>query len=334
VLAGYGETLEVRIHFNREFALEKVVTPQMFRLNCTPIVNLFRQVAEPIQLTHTQSEYRVVPDVSRQAATEVYAIDSVTSAAAYNEKPIPFQPFYSFKHAVDREGQRTFWYAHRRQSPRRDDLGTEVYLSLVDLDFNPSRLEVETITVATTCNNRDLPGRLPFGTAEGDFQLEGPGLFTSIRCLKKPTSTLRPPLRRASQWRLISHLSLNYLSLVEEEGASGPEALREILKLYDFSDSSATRRQISGIQRVSARRVFRSIPSPLGASFVRGIEVSLELDEQQYVGSGAFLMASVLERFLALYSSINSFVQLVVSTQQREGVMKRWPPRAGEQIVV
>ena len=331
--AGFGETMEVRIHFNREFSQEKAVTAQTFRLNCTPVVNLFRQVAEPIQLTHTKSEYRVVPDVGRQMATEVYSIDAVTNTAPYNEKPVPFQPFYSFKHAVDREGQRAFWYAHRRPSPRKEDQGTEVYLSLVDLDFNPTRPDVETLTVTTTCTSRDLPSRLPFGNAAGDFQLEGPGLFTGIRCLKKPTPTLRPPMRRATQWRLISHLSLNHLSLVEK-AQDGPEALQEILRLYDFSDSSATRRQIAGIRHVAARRIFRLIPSPLGSSFVRGIEVTLEFDEQQYVGSGVFLFASVLERFLALYSSINSFIQLVARTEQREGVLKRWPPRAGEQIVV
>jgi type VI secretion system protein ImpG len=330
----FGDRMDVLVHFNRDFSQERGVTPQTFRLNCTPIVNLFRQVAEPIRLTHRQTEYRVVPDVGRQTATEVYSVDSVTCAASYNEKPIPYQPFYSFRHATDRETQRTFWFSHRRPSSRRDDLGTDVYLSLVDLDFQPARPGTETLTVVTTCTNRDLPGRLPFGNPEGDFQLEGPGLFTSIRCLKKPTATIRPPMRRATQWRLISHLALNYLSLVEKEGESGPEALREILRIYDFTDSSATRRQISGITAVSARRIFRSIPSPFGASFVRGVEVSLTMDEQQYVGSGAFLMASVLERFLALYTSINSFVQTVAKTQQREGELKRWPPRAGEQIVL
>jgi type VI secretion system protein ImpG len=332
--AGMGDTMEVLIHFNREFPLEKGVNAQTFRLNCTPVVNLFRRVAEPIRLTHTDSEYRVIPDVTRQATNEVFSIDSVSRSSAYDEKPIPYQPFYSLKHAVDREGQRTFWYAHRRQSQVKDDIGTEVYLSLVDLDFHPARSEAETITVATTCTNRDLPARLPFGAAEGDFQLEGPGLFTSIRCLKKPTATIRPPLRQMMQWRLISHLSLNYLSLVEPSGEAGPEPLREILKLYDFTDSPATRRQIMGLSGISARRVFRSLPSPLGSSFVRGVEINLEFDEPQYVGSGAFLMASVLERFLGLYTSINSFVQVSASIRQREGLLKRWPPRAGEQIVL
>jgi type VI secretion system protein ImpG len=204
----------------------------------------------------------------------------------------------------------------------------------VDLDSNPATPDAEILSIETTCTNRDLPGKLPFGGAEGDFQLEGPGVYTAIRCLKKPTPTLRPPLRNGTQWRLISHLSLNYLSLAEREGGRSPEALQEILTLYDFSGSAATRRQIEGIIHVQARRVLRSIGSTLAASAVRGIEVSLEFDERQYVGSGVFLFASVLEQFLALYTSINSFSQTVISTRQREGILKRWPPRAGEKILL
>jgi type VI secretion system protein ImpG len=326
--------MEVWIHFDREFNLEKGVNAQTFRMNCAPIVNLFQQIAEPIQLTHTQHEYRVVPDVRRQLAIEVYSVDSVLNISPHLDKPTVYQPFYSYKHALDRDRERTFWHASRRQSSRKEDEGTEVYLNLVDLDFNPSLPGVETVTVNVTCNNRDLPGRLPFGAPEGDFQLEGPGLFTAIRCLKKPTATLRPALRRGAQWRLISHLSLNYLSLLERDGGKGPEALHEILKLYDFADSSVTRRQIAGIVAVSCHRIFRAVGTMLTTSFVRGLEISVEFDEQQYVGTGVFLLAAVLEQFFALYASINSFTQTVVSTRQREGIVKRWPPRVGEQIVI
>ena len=95
-----------------------------------------------------------------------------------------------------------------------------------------------------------------------------------------------------------------------------------------------TRRQIAGIVHVSARRVFRAVGANLTTSFVRGLEITVEFDEQQYVGSGAFLFASVLERFFSLYASINSFTQTVAATRQREGILKTWPPRNGEQIVV
>lgn len=332
--AGFGEQLDILIYFNREFQHENAVNEKTFRLNCTPIVNLFRQVAEPIQVTHTQTEYRVVPDVRKQLATEVYSVDSVVNAAPQLEKPVSYQPFYSYKHGFDRKSQKTFWHANRRESERKDDNGTEVYLSLVDLDFNPSRPDAETLTVATTCTNRDLPGRLPFGGTGSDFQLEGPGLYSSIRCLRKPTSVLRLPQRRGAQWRLISHLAVNYLSLLESDSDGSPEALQEILRLYDFADSMVTRRQISGIVGINARRVFRTIGPVLAGAPVRGVEIKLEFDEQMFVGGGVFLFACVLEHFLALYASINSFTQLVASTRQREGVLKRWPPRAGDQIIL
>jgi type VI secretion system protein ImpG len=126
---------------------------------------------------------------------------------------------------------------------------------------------------------------------------------------------------------------LNYLSLVEQDGGAGPEALQEILKLYDFADSSATRQQIQGIASVLARRVLRPIGTG-NAGFVRGVEVTVDFDEQQFIGSGVFLFASVLERFLGLYASVNSFSQMVAKSRQREGILKRWPARAGEQIVL
>jgi len=332
--AGFGNQFDILIYLNREFSLERAVAPHTFRLNCTPIINLYRQVAEPIQVTGTRTEYHVVPDVRRQLATEIYSVDAVANAAPHLDKPVYYQPFYSYKHGLDRDTLRLFWHATRRESERKDDEGTEIYLSLVDLDFNPAVPDAEILTITTTCTNRDLPGRLPFGAPEGDFHLEGPGIYTSIRCLRKPTPTLRPPMRRGAQWRLISHLALNYLSLLESEGKNGPEAFQEILKLYDITDSSATRRQIAGIVGIGARRVFRSVGSMLTGAVVRGLEITVDFDEQQYVGSGVFLFASVLERFMALYASINSFSELVATTRQREGILKRWPPRAGEQIVL
>jgi type VI secretion system protein ImpG len=204
----------------------------------------------------------------------------------------------------------------------------------VDLGFNPNVPAVETITTHVTCTNRDLPGKLPFGGREGDFEVEGPAPLSRVQCLKKPTNTLRPPLRRGAQWRLLSHLSLNYLSIVDGEQERAAAALREILLLYDFMDSSATRKQIAGIESVSSRRVVRQTGSRIGTGFVRGLETTVELDEEQFVGSGAFLFASVLERFLGLYVTVNSFNQLVAKTKQREGILKRWPPRAGQQILL
>jgi type VI secretion system protein ImpG len=146
--------------------------------------------------------------------------------------------------------------------------------------------------------------------------------------LRKPSRPLRPPIGRGAQWRLISHLALNHLSLVDS--ARGLDALREVLALCDFAESSVTRQQIAGITHVSSRRV----PGRTGRALTMGVEVTVEFDESRFVGGGAFLMASVLEWFLGLYASINSFSQLVAQIPQREGVLKRWPPRSGRRTLL
>jgi type VI secretion system protein ImpG len=257
----------------------------------------------------------------------------VTTTDPYLQQSRAYQPFYSSRHAYDRDDEGIFWYGTRRASQREDDPGTEVHLSLVDLGFNPRVPAVETITVHATCTNRDLPAKLPFGGRDDDLEIESDAPLSRVRCLRKPTATLRPPLRRGAHWRLISHLSLNHLSIADD-GQNSPNALREILLLYDFLDSSATRKQILGITEVASRRVVRRTGGRIGSGFLRGIETTVTFDEEPYVGSGVYVFAAVLERFLALYASLNSFSQLVARTKQREGTLKKWPPRAGEQILL
>jgi type VI secretion system protein ImpG len=332
--AGFGGGVEVVFYLDRTAAnLEQGVEARTFRLGCTTVVNLFEQVAEPIPLTHARHEYRVVPDVAHPRGMEVYSVDSVTSAdpAAITE----YRPFYSFRHLAAGEAPHAFWYASRRPSAAEGDRGTEVYLNLVDLHFNPHRPAEGTLVVRTTCTNRDLPAHLQRAGEDLYLELEGAAPLSGIRCLWGPTLPLRPPLRRGAYWRLISHLSLNHLSL--SGPAEGREALCEILRLYDFSDPEAGPRQaavirhvIEGITAVSSRRVVGRTGGPTASGFCRGVEVTVEFDEQKFAGPGVYLFACVLERFLGLYASINSFTQLVARTRQREGPLKRWPPRAGE----
>ncbi len=328
--AGFGDQFDLQIYLKDVTPPRAKVDASTFQLGCTPIINMFQKVAEPIQLTQQQHEYHVIPDVHRQSATEIYSIDSVTTVDSYLQQSREFQPFYSYRHSYERDQQGAFWYGRRRNSQRAEDEGTEIYLSFVDLNFSPRVPPSETVTCHVTCTNRDLPARLPFGGREGDFEVENAGPLARVKCLRKPTETLRPPLRRGAHWRLISHLSLNHLSIVEGQRAGDPEALREILMLYDFMDSAATRKQIIGLTKINSRRVVRQTGSRIGTGFVRGIETTMEFNEDQFVGSGVFLFAAVLERFLGLYASVNSFNQLLAKTEQREGYLKKWKPRTGE----
>lgn len=334
--AGFGRSLEVVFYLNRTSTnLEQSVEPATFRLGCTPVINLFEQIAEPIPLSHARYEYRVVPDVTQPLGMEVYSIDSVTSTDPTTSTVREYQGFYSFRHGQSRETQRAFWYASRRASLQENDKGTEVYLHLVDLDFHPALPAEPVLIVRTTCTNRNLPATLQLAGESLYFELEAAAPLAAIVCLRTPTLPLRPPLRRGAYWRLLSHLNLNHLSLAD--AAEGRAALQEILRLYDFSDAESgpqlaavTRHIIEGITAVSSRRVVGRVRGATASGFCRGLEVAIEFDEQKYVGVGVYLFACILERFLGLYASINSFTQLAARTSQGEGYLKKWPPRAAE----
>ena len=326
----FGGSFDILIHLKDVTPPIAPITAETFRIGCTPIVNLFSRLSDPVYLSQQKYEYHIIPDVHRQLTTEIYSVDEVFTSDPRTNTTREFSSFYSLRHAYGEQMEKAFWYPVRRASQRPNDEGTEIFISLVDMNFNPRVPAVEVLNVRTTCTNRDLPARLSFGGKEGDFEVEGTALLSRVRCLTKPTETVRPPQRRSAQWRLISHLNLNYLSLVGRESGT-PEALQEILHLYNFDDSSVTRKQILGITGIESRKVVRQIGSRVGAGFVRGIETTLTFNEEEFVGSGMFLFSCVLERFLGLYASVNSFNQVAIRSEQREHGIKLFPPRAGEQ---
>ena len=326
------DQLEIYIYLSETVPdLERKLSASAFALGCTPVINLFRQHAEPIEMDGTTPAYRVVADSRRPNATEIYSVDDV---AATDGKGLNFtySPFFTLKHAAPAGKKRLFWHA-TRENPRADDSGTEVYLSLVDPTFDPHSPADQVLSVDVTCFNRNLPDRLPFSGDRPRLSLtEGSTEVETIRCLTPPTRTLRPPLRDQGRWRLISHLLLNHLSLTDFD--QGADALREILRLYDFRDAPDTRALIDGITGVSCRRGTSRAPGPDMGVMVRGVDITLEFEPRAFSDNGLMLFASVLERFLGLYGSINSFTRLTARVKGRPDTFMRWPARAGETEVL
>lgn len=313
----------------RRHALAGGVGPSVVRVGCTPVVNLFAQTAEPILLTHRRDEYPLVADARRRLTTEIYSVDEVVAVAGGGGDPMPFEPLYGLRHDVEPGTPQVYWNARRRLIPGRTDGSTEVTLAFIDRDARTMQPEFDAVTARVTCFNGDLPARLPIGDPRGDFELIGGGPFTQIAALVKPTEPVHPPLGKPLLWRLVSQLSLNHLSLTD-----GPDALRELLRLYDLRGAPETDRQIQGIVGISSRPAHARVSSASSVGLARGRRVELDLDEDNFAGDGAFLFASVLERFFALYASMNSFTQLTVRTRQRRRPLREWAPRAGERVLL
>jgi type VI secretion system protein ImpG len=315
--------------------LEHYVSEQSFLLGCTPVVNLFKHRADPIRLDQTQMEYQIVPDARRPKGYEVYSVDNVTASTPLGD-PVEYRPLYGLDHAHQESESHAYWIAARRHAKlsafERDD-GTDVFLNLVDLRFNPNIPEDRVLTLETTCSNRDLPAKLPFNIDQPKLQcVEGAPPCSRIRCITQPSPVVRPPLRNQARWRLISHLSLNHLSLTGRDNAT--EALREVLRLYDFKESSVSRALIESIHRVTAHPISAPMSIDGHAMMCRGFEVEIELDDMLLSGSSSYLFASILEHFFALYCSINSFTRVLVRLRNKEGYLKKCPPRAGEKVLL
>ena len=320
-----GRRLEVFFYFDRAVqALERQVSADSMQLGCTPIINLFTQRAEPVALTHETAEYHVVPDSRRHATREVFSVDRVTlNQAGRGSRQV--MPYFASHHAADPSRQTLFWATQRRRLGERDD-STDVMLSIVDTELNPSSPTDGILAIETTCLNRDLPRQIPYGGTRPNVSLvDGAAEVTGVRCIAPPTATLRASGGRRSNWQLASQLALNHLSLCD--GEQGADALREILRLHDLRDVPETRAAIESIRSVTCARGTARLPG--SGAICRGIDVTMELDARRLEGTGAFLFATVVERFLGLYASINSFTRLIVRLHGREEVLRVFPPRAG-----
>lgn len=321
--------------------LEGAVTADDFRLFCTPAINLFPKRADRIHVSDRFSEFRVSPDLNKALDYEVYRVTRVTGYGSRTEDVTEFRPFYAANdlgadaayYAVSRIPRALTEREQRQGGARSSYTGSEVYISLVDAHAAPFSPDVNQLGVETLCTNRDVPLRMPVGRGPSDFSVEFAGPIVSTRVVGAPTPPRPSYAEGEFAWRLISHLSLNYLSITDSDQAQGAAALRELLSLYADAGESHVRKQIDAVRSIASRPVTRRVSANGPIAFARGLELTLTMEEAIFGGSGAFLLGSVLERFFAKYVSLNSFTETVVRTVERGEIM-RWPAQVGQRQMI
>lgn len=328
-------SMEVYIYLSRTAnELERGISEENLVLGCTPAVNLFHQAAEPIALDGTQSDWLVVPDARRPAALEVYSVETLRLSHADDPLPKQVPHFQRLRHEEKAQADaiELSWLASRRAAPAVLG-GSEIRLMLRDPHFDPAVPADGVLSVDTLCCNRDLPSLLPFGGGHPGLRITDPAApAAGAECLSPPTPTLRPQLRERSGWRLVSHLALNHLGVTG--GPQAALALREMLRLHDLRDTVETRLALDGIVSVSATPGVARLPGMRPGSFARGIDVALTFEPQAWTAGGLFLLAGVLERFLALQVSVNGFVRCSAYLRGRSGSVASWPARSGTRVLL
>lgn len=313
---------EFELHFVLDSLPEQyeLFRVENWHLFCTPVVNLFAMDASPLTLDQRQDEYRIVPDPRLPYHYAVYSVDYVGTWGHNDRNSRRYLPFESFEH--DAKGNEHAYYRLRLR-PSHTDGCPEIYISITSADDSAAQLQGETVSLELTCTNRLLPHNLHMGDISiHTDNTSGTNNFANIIPVTPPYN---PPLEGDILWRLLSNMSLNYVSLTDVA------ALRAVLAAYDFRaphDRPRARmleKTLKGIVHITCsetNRIYKGLP-------VRGAETRLALDQQAFCAEGAmYLFGSVLNEFFALYATVNSFHRLIIEETVR-GEEYIWPARLG-----
>jgi type VI secretion system protein ImpG len=314
-----------------------------FALFCTPAINVFPKRADRIHLSNQTNEYHIVPDRTRPLDYEVYQIREVTGFGSTSDDQQAFLPFYQASSDASHAQRRAYYSIIRAprvisakqklQGPRSSYVGNEIYISIVDANEAPFKSELRQLGLETLCTNRDLPLQLPIGIGKTDFTIQTGAPVEFILCLSGPTKPRPSNAHKDTAWKLINHLSLNYLSIINNNEKEGASAFRSLLSLYGDNSDLSFRKQIEGALFIQSKPIVRRINTAGPIVFGRGLEITLTVDESAFEGSGVFLLGMVLEQFFAQYVSLNSFTETVLKTSDRGEIM-RWPMRLGQRQLI
>jgi len=303
------------------------------RLGCTPALNLFTVTAEPIALTHRQSEYRIVPELGAEDTHEVHSVASVAVTGPRDVRPRPVAPYFGNRPAgalADADAAEIFWVT-RRDLARDGRAGTDTYLAFVEPGLQPVRPARETASVQVWCTNRALAEQLPAG-AQLVSDLEIPA---GLALVDRPMPAGEAVHGADALWQLVAQMGLNHLALSDESGEQRHvETIREMLRLYCPPHRPESVREIMGVTDVQCRTIVRRVGDDVWRGFCEGLEITLVLDESNFAETSAYLFAAVLQHIFSLYAAANTFTELVLVSRQREGVWLRWPPKIGGRALI
>ncbi len=332
-----GDEFEMAILLDRNLdALAASIDHSSFVLNCTPAVNLFPYHAGRVMLSLGEFEHHIVPDRTRPLDFEIYRVDAVQGFDRGNMPLTSFRPFYQSLdsdarpdgayYSVRRENRRLSETAERN-GKRSGYLGSEVFLSLVDGAESPWHESIEQLSIALLATNRDLPALMPV-SGHHDFTIDSSSQLAFANILRGPTKPRPSIAERELTWRLISHLSLNYLALKDLDETNGAVAIRELLGLYGALADPLVARHGESIESSLVRPVTRRLPGDGPLVYGRGVNIALTVDDSAFAGHSPFLFGSVLEQYFSRHVSINLFTELTLIGKQ-SGQIAYWGPRWG-----
>jgi type VI secretion system protein ImpG len=296
-----AHSFELEVLLEHDYPADMRFSAENVRLFCTPIINLFELDAEPIHVNHHDTEYRVVPAHHHGEYVETYSVEGVESFDHSTAERHTYVPFSSFRHRggmLRHEAPERYFHTRVRQGAKglyvtSLILGGHAWSSMLDLPE-------ETLSLRVTGTNGMLPRKSLREAGINQVVGNAPNV-ARVRHMCTPTLPVYPPVNDRFQWRVLSHLAPNFLSLMDAE------VLRGALALYDWTNDELNRRRLEGIRQVTQELQERV----LGGSILRGVLIEITLDSQAFAGEGdVHLFGELLHRFFAQYAEMNIYTQL------------------------
>lgn len=325
--------------------LTELIGVDDFSVNAVPVVNLFRKKSSRFPVNIQDQEHHVVIDRTQPLNYEVYAIEQVKGFDTNNLQTVVFSPMYKAPDIglfPEAQTQHAYFSARRadrvpsensaKNGFRSSYLGSEVFLSLANNQNYTFNSNVQHLSVDAWCTSRDLPLIMP-RDGESDFLIEGFLPVKSIKLISKLTRPQEAVSEDRTLWSFLNQLSLNYLSLLNTDKEDSPIALKELLTVFVSSESDLLKKQIESITQVETSIINKVVRHYGVAAPIRGINITVTLDEAQLGGVHPFLFGSVLNHYFRRLVSINSFVQLRIDTLQ-QGHIATWPSEIGERMII
>ena len=314
--------------FNRSFPKDLKLTQADFSLYCVPIINLFEHDAVPLNLDGKKDLYPVIPAGFNREHFEIFDIRRVSGSTFLKEtgnKIYTYPKFESFVHSSS-SGESGYYKSIIKDNI--EETGYDHFVSFVSDSNKILDSSRETISIDLDCTNHNLPEFL--GIGDICVPSQNTPSYIDFKNITLPVKTVRAVLDESIHWKLVSNLSLNYLSLTKLD------VLKEILLTYDFSamyDVQALRRtekRLSGMESITTRPIDKVIKGIV----YRGQKSVLRIDSNNFLCEGElFLFGSILAEFFRLYGTINSFHLLEIINTSNNEIFK-WEQKTSLQRVI
>jgi type VI secretion system protein ImpG len=337
--------LEIIFLFKRPTPEMADIGPSDFQLFVTPIINLFERECNVIEIDRRRTRQVLHADRTRPRDFEIYRVTRVEDADTEgpdSELPALFSLGQNrgsgWVYSTERRPRRPTEDERRQGVTRTSYAGDDVFLAVSSpADTQPR--PVARLDIVALCTNRDLSilDDTPSLTLESGDPVEAIRLMGALRPPRPAMAAALPSgpegESRADDlaWRMVSQLSLNFLSLAAD--GKGDDPLHALLDLYADRGDPGLARHVRSIARVESRPVIERLPIAGPMCFGRGTEIMLHIDQSALAGHSTLLLSALLAQLFARHSGINGFVRTKTRLLQKQEEVQ-WPIAPGNRPLI